>query len=117
MVGGGIKILGSAAIALHGVQLGVARIHHGAAQAQQLREHPLHGIGIGSFDFETQVGRFAVGAADAELLHFKAAAVLHYAVEDLLHDVRVNQMTLRFHTFLQRERRHGRAHNPRGLTL
>ena len=42
----------------------------------------------------------AVGLADAELFHFKAAVRFDDFVEDLLHDVRIDQMALGFHDFL-----------------
>jgi hypothetical protein len=50
---------------------------------------------------EFQIGRLAVGPADAELLHFEPAVVLHDLVEDVLHDVGVDQMAFGFDHFLK----------------
>ena len=44
----------------------------------------------------------AVGAADAKLLHFEAAAELDDGVEDLLHDVGIDEVPLGLHALLQR---------------
>ena len=44
-------------------------------------------------------GRVAVGTANRELLHLEAAAIFDNCVEDPLHDVRIDQVPLRFHNF------------------
>ena len=49
---------------------------------------------------QAQVGRLGVGAADAELFDFKPAVVFDHRVEDLLHDVRIDQVALGFDDFL-----------------
>ena len=56
---------------------------------------------IGASILQAQVGGLAVGAADAELLHFEAALVLDDRVEDLLHDVRVDQVAFGLDDFAQ----------------
>ena len=104
VVGGGIKIFRRAAILQHGEQLGVAGIDHRTAQAEQLREDLLHGFGIVGIDLQPQVGHIAVGAANAKLLHLEPAAELDHRVEDLLHDVRIDQVALGFHALLQWKR-------------
>ena len=100
VVGGGVEILRRAAVALDHAQLGVARIDRRAAQVHQLVEHLLHRRLGRRLDFQAQMRRLAVGAADAELLDFEAAAELDDRVEDLLHDVGVDQVALRFDHFL-----------------
>ena len=100
MVGGGVEILRRAPVALHFAQDGVARIDGGAAQLMQRLQQPLHGDIFGRFHFEAEIGGFAIGAADAELFHFEAAAVLDHLIEDVLHDVGVDQVAFGFHHFL-----------------
>ena len=101
VIGGGVEILGRAAIALHGLQLGVAGIDRRAAEAEQLAKAsaPCRASSRG-FDFQAQIGRLAVGAADAELLHFEAAVVFDHRVEDVLHDVGIDQVALGLDDFL-----------------
>jgi hypothetical protein len=60
----------------------------------------VHGVGSGGFHFQAEIGRVAVGPADAELFYFEPAVEFDDRVEDLLHDVRVNQVTLCFHDLL-----------------
>ena len=69
-----------------------------------------HRLGVVGFHFQAQVGRLAVGAADAELLHFEAAVEFDHGVEDLLHDVRVDQVALGLHALLQWKRFTMRLH-------
>ena len=57
----------------------------------------------GRLDFKPQVGSLRVGAPDAELLDLEPALVFHDLVEDLLHDVGVDQMSFRFHHFVERQ--------------
>ena len=99
------EVFRAATIPLHGSQVGISGIHHGATQSKQLRQNPLHGIRIGGVDLQTKLRWLAVGASDVKLFDFETAAILHHRIENLLHDVRVNQMTLRFHPFLQWKRR------------
>ena len=104
MIGGGVEIFRRAAVALHSEQFGVAGFHRGAAQAQQLGENLLHRLGVAGVDLQAQVGRIAVGAADAKLLHFEAAVEFDHLVEDLLHHVGVDQVALGLDEFLQWKR-------------
>ena len=50
VIGGGIEILGSAAIPLHFAQSGIARFHRRAAQLQQRRKQPLQRVLGGCLD-------------------------------------------------------------------
>ena len=99
----GVKIFRSATIALHGEQVGIAGFHHRATQAEQLREDLLHRLGIIGVDFQPQIGAVAIGAPDAELLHLEAAAELDHGVEDLLHDMGVDQVALSLDALLEWE--------------
>ena len=56
---------------------------------------------VGCFHAQAQMRRLAVGAADAELLHFETAVVFDHRVEDLLHDVRVDQVAFGLDHFLE----------------
>ena len=56
----------------------------------------------GSFEAQPQIGRIAVGAPDAELLHFETAAGFDHFVEDLLHHMRVDQVAFGFNCFFKR---------------
>ena len=105
VVGGGVEIFRRAAVALHGGQRGVARIHRGAAQIQKLVQQVLERGAVRRLHLQAQVGGFAVGAADAELLHFEAAVILHDLIEDVLHDVGVDQVAFRFDHFLKWHRK------------
>jgi hypothetical protein len=42
-----------------------------------------------------------MGDSDAELLHFEPAAILHDLVEDVLHDVGIDQVALCLDHFLK----------------
>src|SRR5262249_32964348 len=101
MVGSGVEIFGCAPVALHRTKLRIARIDRRAAQAEKLLQQPVHLVLAGRFDLQPQIGCVAVGASDAELLDFEAAVVFDHLVEDLLHDVRVDQMALRLDYFLE----------------
>ena len=85
-------------------------LHRRAAQAEQLREHLLHRLGVVGVDLQPQIGAVAVGAADAELLHLETAVELDHGVEDLLHDVGVDQVALGLHALLERKRLAVRGH-------
>src|SRR5260370_32955973 len=104
MVGGGVKILRSAAVAFHGAQLRVAWIERRATEAEQLLQQVVHGFLRGSFDLQAKVGRVAIGAPDAELLDFEAAVIFDNFVEDFLHDMRVDQVALGLDYFLELHR-------------
>ena len=80
---------------------GVAAIGRYAPKADQLSQHFLHALRVGRFDLQAEAGWIAVGAADMEMLHLEAAFVLNNGVEDLLHDVGVNQVAFRFHHLLE----------------
>ena len=89
-----------AAIALDGNQFGRARIGGRAAEIQELAQELLHvGAALG-FNLQAQVRVLGVGAADLELLDFKAAVVFDYGVEDSLHQVRIDQMAFGLNDFL-----------------
>jgi len=105
MVGGGVEILRGAAISLDQRELGVARIHQRTAEAEQLRKNLTHGLGMVGVYLEPQVGRLGIGAPNAKLLHFETPLVFHHGVEDLFHDVRVDQVTLGLHPFFERDGR------------
>ncbi len=101
MVGGGIEILGRAAVALHGTQVGVAGIDRSAAQLEEALEQAGEGRRIRRFHQHAQVRSFDVGATDAEFLYFEPAVVFHDLVEDVLHDVGIDQVAFRFDHFLK----------------
>ncbi len=48
---------------------------------------------------------------NAKLLHFESAAELDHRVEDLFHDVGVDQVALGFHPLLERKRLAVRRHS------
>ena len=100
VIGGGIEILRRAAVALDRAELGVAGIDRRAAQAEQLAEQLLHVGRVRRFDPQAQVGRVAIGAADAELFDFEAAVVFDHLVEDLLHEVGIDQVAFGLDDFL-----------------
>ncbi len=50
IIGSGVKIFGSAAVAFDLAELGVAGVDHRAAEAEQLREHLLHRIRVVGID-------------------------------------------------------------------
>ena len=56
------------------------------------------------FDLAGAGAKVAVGAADRELLHFKAAAEFDNRVEDPLHEVRIDQVALGLDDFGRRGR-------------
>src|SRR5580658_6259154 len=61
----------------------------------------IHLLAGGRFDTQPQVRGIAVGAADTELLHFEAAARFDHFVEDLLHDVRIDQVAFGLDDFFK----------------
>lgn len=101
LVGGRIEIERGAAVAFDDADFGIARIDRGAAETDQLAEHLLHMLGRGGLDAEAEVGRFAVGATDLEDFYFEATLILDDGIEDALHDVTVDQVTLSFDRFLK----------------
>ena len=52
------------------------------------------------FDTQAQIGGIAIGAADTKLFDFKAAIRLNHLVENLLHNVGIDQMAFGLHHFL-----------------
>ena len=84
-------------------ELGVSRLHHRATESEQLREDLLHRVRVIGVDLQPQIGSVAIGAANTELLNLEAAPELDHGVEDLLHDVGVDEMSLGFHALLQWE--------------
>ena len=95
-----IKILWRAAILFHCGDLRVTCIHGRATQPQQMRQQLLHVRRLRRFHFQAKVGRLGVSPTDAELLHFEPALMLYHRIEDLLHQVRIDQMAFGFDHFL-----------------
>ena len=104
VVGAGIKIFGRAAIPLHFAQRRVGGIHRSAAQLQQRFEEPVKRRFLFDRDLQAEMGRLAIGAPDAKLLHFEPAAVLHDLVEDVFHDMGIDEVAFRFDHFLKGHR-------------
>ena len=100
VVGGGIEIFGGAAVALHLAQHGIAGFRGRAPQLQEVVEEPLQGAFVGRLHLKPEIGGVAVGSPDAELLHFEPAVMLHDLVEDVLHDVGIDQVAFGFDHFL-----------------
>ena len=101
VISGGVKIFRRAAVPLDRAQLRVAAIHRRASEAQQLLQQPLHRGLLGRLDLQPQIRRFAIGAPDAKLLDFEPAAELDHLIEDLLHDVGIDQVALGLDNFLK----------------
>ena len=102
VVGGRVEILRRAAVALYAPQLRVRAVGGRATEFQQPRQQPLHLLGRRRFHPQPQPRRLGVGPADEEVLHVEVAVKLDHRVEDLLHDVRVDQVTFGFDDFLKR---------------
>jgi hypothetical protein len=64
-------------------------------------EQPVERHLVRRLHLEPQVGRFAVGPADAELFHLEPAVILHDLVKDVFHDVGVDQVAFGFDHFLK----------------
>ena len=64
-------------------------------------QQALQGCVVRGFDFQPQIRRLGIGEADPELLHLESAAVLHDLVEDVLHDMGVDQVALGFDHFVE----------------
>jgi hypothetical protein len=79
----------------------IPAIDRRAPQAERLLEQPLHGGTLGRFDFESQVRGFTVRSAHTKLFHFESAAEFDYLIEDLLHDVGIDQVALGLDNFLK----------------
>ena len=103
MVGGGIEILGRAAVALDRAQSASPLSTGEQPEPEQLRQQLLHRARARALPPSGAGTTVAVGAADAKLLDFEAAAEFDHRVEDLLHDVRVDQMALGFDNFWNRK--------------
>jgi hypothetical protein len=73
-----------------------------AAQLEQTGKQAFHLVARSRLDAETKARRVGVGATDVEVLYFKTAVELNDGVEDLLHDVGVDEMAFCFDDFLQR---------------
>jgi hypothetical protein len=104
VVGSGIEIFRGAPIAFHGPQFRIPGVHHGAPERQKLRQDLLHGLDIVGFHLETQMGRVAIRASDVKLFDLETPMELDNGIENLFHDVRVDEMTVCFHHFLERKR-------------
>ena len=59
---------------------------------------------VGSLHLQPEIRRFAIGAADAELFHLESGVVLHHLIEDVLHDMGVDQVAFGLHHFLKLHR-------------
>ncbi len=103
LVGCRIKVFRRAAVFFRRPQFRFARIHRRATQAQQLRHHLSQIVGIRRFDAQPQPGRIAVRPPNGKLLNLETAAEFDDRIEDALHDVRINEVPLRFHGFRERQ--------------
>ena len=101
MVGGRVEVFGGAAVVLHGAQLGIAGIDGRAAQFEQAGEEPRQQLGLWRLHQHAQVRAFDIGAADAEFLYFEPAVILHDLVEDVFHDMGIDQVAFRFDHFVK----------------
>ena len=101
LVGRRVKIFGSAAVPFDNADFGVARVNGGAAEADQLAKHLVHQFARRRFYAKAEMRRFAIGPSDLEDFHFEAALVLDDGVEDPLHNVAVDQVSLGFDGFLK----------------
>jgi hypothetical protein len=101
VVAGGVEILRRAAVALDEPQHGVPGLGGRTTDRQQLRQHVIHLPACGRFHTQSEKRRLAVGAADTELLHFETAVGFDHLVEDLLHDVRIDQVAFGLDDFLK----------------
>jgi hypothetical protein len=99
LVRGGVEIFRSTFVAFSRAHFRVSGLDGCATQTEQLRHQLFHLLPGRYFDTKPQFRRIAVRAADTELLYLEAAACLHHRIEDLLHDVGVNEVTLRFYNF------------------
>ena len=100
VIGGRVEIFRRAAVAFDRAEDGVAGVDRGAAELQQAVEEPPERFVVRRLYLEAEIGRVAIRASDAELLHFEAAVILHDLVEDVLHNVRVDQVAFGFDHFL-----------------
>src|SRR5215472_7038851 len=101
VVGGGVEILGRATVAFHGGQRGVAGVDRRAADHEQIFQEAVERGAVRRLHFQAQVGRFGIGASDAELFYFEAAVVFDDLIEDVLDDVRVDEVAFGLHDFLK----------------
>ena len=106
VIGGGVEILRRAAVPLHLAEHGVAGGHGRAAQLEQRRQQAVERLRVRRFHPHAEVRRFAVGASDAELIHFEPAVKLYDFVEGVLHDVRIDQVAFSLDDFLEWHRRY-----------
>ena len=77
----------------------VAGFDCSAAQREKLRHQLVHLLLRRHFDAQAQLGGIAIGAAYRELLDFEPASGFDNRIEDLLHDVGINEMALGFDDF------------------
>ena len=99
----GIEVLGRAPVPDHAAPFGVAALNRRAAESKKLREHFVELIARRRSHAQPQVGRIRVGLADVEALDFEAAVVFNDRIEDLLHDMGVNQVALGLDDLLEGE--------------
>ena len=103
VIGRGVEIFGGAAVAFDSLEGGIAGVSGRAAEAEELREHSFEMLLVGGLDAHAELGGFAVGAADVELFDLEPSAEFDDGVEDLFHDVRVDQVAFCFDDLLQRD--------------
>jgi len=104
VIGAGIKILGRAAVSLHLPQHRVAGIDRSAAQFQQPFEQPVERRFVFDRYLQAEIGSLAIGAPDAKLLHFEPAALRDDLVEDVFHDMGIDEVAFGFDHFLKGHR-------------
>ena len=69
--------------------------------SKQLLQQPLHGGLLGRLDLKPQIRRFTISAPNAKLLDLEPPPELNHLIEDLLHDVGIDQMALGLNNFLK----------------
>jgi hypothetical protein len=106
LVSGRVEVFGCAAVAFGCLQFCVSAINRSTAETEQLGEHLLHLLVIWCFEPQAEERGVAVGAPDRKVLDFEAAAKFDNGVEDALHDVRVDEMTLGLDDFRDGELTH-----------
>ena len=95
-----VEILGRATVAIHGPQICVAGIGGRTAESQQLAQQLEHQFLSRRFHFQAKMRRLKICASDLEFLDFESALVFDHGIENTLHDVRVDQVSLGLDNFL-----------------
>ena len=68
---------------------------------EELREQVLHLAAVRGFEAQAEIGRLAVGAADAELFDFESAVGFDDLVEDLFHEVGIDEVAFGLDNFFK----------------